>query len=288
MGGQAVINGVMMKSKTHYAVAVRKADGSIATMQSPLNSITERKKYKWLKKPVLRGIVYLTEMLIVGMKALAWSSQQSMDEDEEPLKKSEIAFTIVLSVLFGVGLFIVVPFVLTALVVEKGVLFNILDGVLRVAVFIFYLAAISLMKDIRTIFQYHGAEHKTVYCYEDNLPLTAKNVRRYSTRHARCGTSFIIIVLLISIVVYSFVTSESWLVRLGSRILLLPVIAGVSYEILKWSSKHVENPLLKVVTLPGLWLQHITTKEPDDKQIEVAIAALKEVLKASATKRSVR
>lgn len=272
MGGQAVMGGVMMRSISHYAISVRKPDGTIETRTEKVKSIAD--KYTWLKTPFIRGMVYLIEMLIIGIKALTWSANKSADEEDEELSNTEIFITITISLGFAILLFIVLPFFVTTLFVNTGFWFNIIDGVIRIAVLVGYMAIISLMSDVKELFRYHGAEHKTVYCYEAGKPLTVKNIKPYTTKHPRCGTSFIIIVLLLSIFVYSLV-GGSLLIKLLSRIVLLPVIAGISFEALKYSAKHLKNPLVYALVQPGLWLQGITTKEPTPKQIEVAIAALK-------------
>lgn len=278
VGGQAVIEGVMMRGKDKIAVAVRQSDGEICVDVNPVSSI--RDKYPILKKPLLRGVVALFESLYDGMKALAYSAQVS-GEDEEQLTKKEMVMTILTSVALAVGLFIVIPtwsMRFLHSVTNDPLVLNLSEGVLRMAIFLAYIGAISSMKDIQRVFQYHGAEHKTIYTYEAGLPLEVANVRPFSTLHPRCGTNFLMIVMLISMFVFTFLGWPSLLERIASRVLLMPVIAGVSYEIIRFAGAHANNSLVHFFILPGLLLQKLTTREPDDSQIEVAIASLKAVL----------
>ncbi|MBW3014860.1 DUF1385 domain-containing protein [Candidatus Woesearchaeota archaeon] len=272
VGGQAVIEGVMMRSPNYVAVSAR-TDRGIVTKRERL-----RKKKAFFKWPFVRGVVGLFEMLVIGMKALTWSANQAGDEDEQ-MSTMDIVLVFVFSFLFVVVGFIVAPFYVTKLIVgSSGVLFNLVDGLIRVGVFVVYLLVISMMKDVKTVFQYHGAEHKAVNCYEAGLKLNVKNCQKYKTLHPRCGTSFIVIVLVVSILVFSLITG-SVVVRLMSRILLLPVIAGLSFEFLKFAGKHHKNIIVRLLNYPGMLIQKVTTKEPDDKQVEVAIKSLKEVLR---------
>lgn len=278
VGGQAVIEGVMMRGKDKIAVAVRQSDGEICVDVNPVSSI--RDKYPILKKPLLRGVVALFESLYDGMKALAYSAQVS-GEDEEQLTKKEMVMTILTSVALAVGLFIVIPtwsMRFLHSVTSDPLVLNLSEGVLRMVIFLAYIGAISSMKDIQRVFQYHGAEHKTIYTYEAGLPLEVANVRPFSTLHPRCGTNFLMIVMLISMFVFTFLGWPSLLERIASRVLLMPVIAGVSYEIIRFAGAHANNSLVHFFILPGLLLQKLTTREPDDSQIEVAIASLKAVL----------
>lgn len=278
VGGQAVIEGVMMRGKTHVAVAVRQPDGEISVDVRPVNSISDR--YPILKKPFLRGVVSLVESLVMGMKALAYSAQVSGDEDEK-LDSKEIALTIAVSAGLAILLFIVIPTwsmrFLTGITQDHMAL-NLAEGVLRMAIFLAYIAAISSMNDIQRVFQYHGAEHKTIYTYEAGLPLKVENVRPFSTLHPRCGTNFLMIVMLISMFIFTFLGWPSLLERIASRIILMPVIAGVSYELIRYAGAHTDNPLVRIAITPGLLLQKLTTRQPDDSQIEVAIASLKAVV----------
>lgn len=278
VGGQAVIEGVMMRGKTHVAVAVRQPDGEISVDVRPVNSISDR--YPILKKPFLRGVVSLVESLVMGMKALAYSAQVSGDEDEK-LDSKEMALTIAVSAGLAILLFIVIPTwsmrFLTGITQDHMAL-NLAEGVLRMAIFLAYIAAISSMNDIQRVFQYHGAEHKTIYTYEAGLPLKVENVRPFSTLHPRCGTNFLMIVMLISMFIFTFLGWPSLLERIASRIILMPVIAGVSYELIRYAGAHTDNPFVRIAITPGLLLQKLTTRQPDDSQIEVAIASLKAVV----------
>ncbi len=278
VGGQAVIEGVMMRGKTHVAVAVRQPDGEISVDVRPVNSISDR--YPILKKPFLRGVVSLVESLVMGMKALAYSAQVSGDEDEK-LDSKDMALTIAVSAGLAILLFIVIPTwsmrFLTG-VTQDHMALNLAEGVLRMAIFLAYIAAISSMNDIQRVFQYHGAEHKTIYTYEAGLPLKVENVRPFSTLHPRCGTNFLMIVMLISMFIFTFLGWPNLLERIASRILLMPVIAGVSYELIRYAGAHTDNPLVRIAITPGLLLQKLTTRQPDDSQIEVAIASLKAVV----------
>ena len=273
IGGQAVIEGVMMKSKSKYAISVRLPKGKIKTLKKRL-----KRKSKIYAAPLFRGFFVLWDTLILGIKALNWSANQQL-EKKEKLTMKELIFTIVLSFIFVILFFIVIPFYLTGLIVAKGILFNLIDGVLRIGIFLIYLAGISFMKDVKQLFRYHGAEHKAVNCYEAGEELTIKNAKKFTTINPRCGTSFLVIVLVISILVFSLVISDHWYVKLGARIVLIPVIAAVSYEILKISSRFKNNLIFRILNAPGLWIQRITTKEPTNKQIEIAIASLKAVLR---------
>lgn len=278
VGGQAVIEGVMMRGKTHVAVAVRQPDGEISVDVRPVNSISDR--YPILKKPFLRGVVSLVESLVMGMKALAYSAQVSGDEDEK-LDSKEMALTIAVSAGLAIFLFIVIPTwsmrFLTGITQDHMAL-NLAEGVLRMAIFLAYIAAISSMNDIQRVFQYHGAEHKTIYTYEAGLPLKVENVRPFSTLHPRCGTNFLMIVMLISMFIFTFLGWPSLWERIASRIILMPVIAGVSYELIRYAGAHTDNTLVRIAITPGLLLQKLTTRQPDDSQIEVAIASLKAVV----------
>ena len=278
VGGQAVIEGVMMRGQQRLAVAVRKPDGEIAVDVKPVNSLRDR--YPILKKPLLRGVITLFESLADGMRALTYSAQMS-GEDEEELSDKEMVVTIATSVALAIGLFVVVPTWSMRFLhnlTENAMLLNLAEGVLRMLIFLGYISAISAMEDIQRVFQYHGAEHKTIYTYEAGLPLVVENARSRGRLHPRCGTNFLMIVMLISMFIFAFLGWPNLLERILSRVLLMPVIAGVSYELIRFAGAHDDNPLVHAAIMPGLLLQKLTTREPDDSQLEVAIASLKAVL----------
>ena len=289
-GGQAVIEGVMIRSNHHIAIAVRKENGKIALKKERLNSLMD--KFKLLKLPFLRGIIYLIEMMITGFKALNFSAQEALDDGDEEekgeLSTMELVITFVFAIGFAVLLFKFLPLLVAEFFQSNSVtvsknywLFNLIDGLVRILVFVLYIWILSFMKDIKRIFQYHGAEHQAVHCYEAKLPLTVKNVQKFNPEHPRCGTSFILIVLILSVFVYTFIpgTLGFW-GKLGFRLALLPVIAGVSYEVLKLVGKfHSKNGFFRVIVWPGMLTQKITTSKPEDDMVEVAILALKTVVK---------
>lgn len=275
VGGQAVIEGVMMRSQEKVATAVRKKNKIVFKMQE-FHSVTEKSRF--LRLPIIRGIIFLFEMTILGFKTLSWSADQQTGKDEK-ISRWEMALSLAFAVAMTLLLFVIGPYYLTKLVTTKtGLLFNLIDGGLRFGAFLTYILLIAFMKDIKKVFQYHGAEHKTVNCYESGLPMIVTNVKKFSVQHPRCGTSLIVFVLLTSIIFFSLVKDPRWFVNIGARILFIPLIAGVSYETLKFSAKHKDNLLLKIIIKPGLWVQKLTTREPTGKQIEVAIAALKKVI----------
>lgn len=281
VGGQAVIEGVMMRGPGKIAVAVRKPNGEITVDLKDAGSVSDR--YPILKKPFLRGVVSLVESLSYGMKALSFSAQASGEEDEgeESMSSLELAGTIAVSVGLAVLLFVVLPTGAMKLLQNEGfspMVLNLCEGLLRLGIFLLYIWGISRQKDIQRVFQYHGAEHKTINTYEHGLPLRVENVRPFSTLHPRCGTNFLMIVMLISIFIFTFLGWPSLWERILSRILLMPVVAGISYEIIRFAGKHMDKPWVRAAILPGLALQKLTTRQPDDDQIEVAIASLKAVL----------
>jgi uncharacterized protein YqhQ len=285
VGGQAVIEGVMMRGLSGYTVAVRQPDGGIALKKDTIVAVTKR--YPMLRFPVLRGSVVLIQSLILGMRALNYSAVvSSVDEQGEPeMSNWAIASSMLLALALGVGLFILAPLGITNLIRHfwwpemSNFAYNAVDGVLRAVFFFIYIASISMMEDIRRVFQYHGAEHKTVYTFEANEDLTVENARTKSTLHPRCGTSFLLFVMAISILVFSLIPSTAhFSVKFGARVVLIPLIAGLAYEVIRFSARHLKNPVCRVLIQPGLWLQRITTKEPDDKQLEIAIVALREAL----------
>jgi len=273
VGGQAVIEGVLMKAKSKYAVAVRLPNSKIRVKIKKIKQLP-----KILTIPFLRGITTLFQIFIIGIKALTWSAGQQEEEEDEKLSPWAIAGTLLLSFLFVVVFFIGIPFFITKLFPIKNILFTTIEGVIRLSIFIAYVYIISLMKDIKRVFQYHGAEHMVVHAFEAKKPLTIKNIRKFSTKHPRCGTSFIFIVLIISIIVFSLIFTEHWYYKLLWRIILIPVIAGISYEILKLAGKFRNNFIMKIISAPGLWIQNITTKKPTDRMIAVAVTALKKVI----------
>lgn len=271
VGGQAVIEGVMMRNKEKYAVAVRLPNGEIKIKTEQSSNFP-----KFFNIFFVRGIVGLGYTLYDGIRALIWSSNENLGK-EEKLSKKEIMGTIAASFLFAILIFVALPFFSARWIHPEGILFDALDGLFRVALFLGYLGLISMMQEVKTLFQYHGAEHKTIYCYENKKELTIENVKTFSRFHPRCGTSFLFVVLLLSIVVFSLISGAWWVKFLG-RIALLPVIAGIGYEIIKLSGKYADNSMVKLFIAPGLWLQRITTKEPSDAQIEVGIRSLKAVI----------
>lgn len=277
IGGQAVIEGVMMRGPQHIAIAVRDPAGGITVCKEPL--VTWASRWPALKWPFVRGVAALGESLVLGVKALSYSAQAA-GEEEEQLSNREIALTLLFSIAMAVLLFVVVPTYAAkfmAAVFPSAAALNLAEGLLRLAIFLAYVAAISRMKDIQRVFQYHGAEHKTIHAYEAGVCLDAAHVRPYSTLHPRCGTNFLLIVMLVSILVFSFLGWPNLLWRILSRLALLPVVAGVAYEVIRFAGRS-KKKWVHWAILPGLWLQKLTTREPDDSQIEVAIRALEAVL----------
>lgn len=279
VGGQAVIEGVMMRGPKDVATAVRDPNGRIQVETHPVSSIADR--YPILKKPMLRGTVSLVESLVLGLRSLSYSAKMAGDEDEQ-LTDKEMAGTIIFALVLASILFIAIPTGAAKFfhfITDNPVFLNLMEGFLRLAIFLAYLGGISRMKDIRRVFQYHGAEHKTIHCYEAGLPLTVANVQRFSRLHPRCGTNFLLIVMLVSIFVYAFLGWPSLIERIMSRILLLPVVAGISYELIRFAGR-TTNPVALKLIKPGLWLQYLTTRPPQDDMVEVAIESLKAVLPA--------
>jgi uncharacterized protein YqhQ len=279
IGGQAVIEGVMMRGPRKTAIAVRKPNGEIFLHQEPVQSLANR--HKFLKFPLLRGILALVESIALGIKALSLSASLSGQEEGEELTKRDLIIAVVSAIFFAIGLFFILPTITANLVkgfISSTIFLNLMEGIIRITIFFLYIVVISKMKDIQRIFQYHGAEHKVIYCYERGEELRVENARKYSTLHPRCGTNFLLIVMLVSILLFSFLGWQGVIARIFSRILFLPLVAGFSYEVIKYSGKRQDNPLVKIISFPGLMLQKLTTREPDDSQIEVAIRALKGVL----------
>lgn len=276
VGGQAVIEGVMMRGPGVTATAVREPSGTIVVQKEPTKSIADT--YPILKKPFLRGCVALYESLVIGMKALSFSAKAAGDEEEE-MSNSEIAITMVISTIFAIAVFLALPtFIVKFIpgVQDNHVVLNLIEGVIRLVLFLLYIWGIGLTKDIQRVFQYHGAEHKTIHTYELDLPLTVENVRQQSRLHARCGTNFLLIVMVVSIFVFAFLGWPNLLERILSRVLLMPVVAGIAYEVIRLAGRS-EHSFVKALIKPGLVLQYMTTREPEDDQIEVAIRALEEV-----------
>ena len=289
IGGQAVMEGVMMKNKERYAVAVRKPDQEIEVMTKEYKGIVPGEV--WQKIPLLRGVLSFIDSLVLGMSTLMYSASFFEDEEESKEKKRDTAEkkkakenammggTVVLSIVLAVAVFMMLPYYLSTLfqkVITSQWVIALLEGVIRLVIFIGYVALISLMKDIRRVYMYHGAEHKCINCIEHGMDLTVDNVRKSSRFHKRCGTSFLLIVMLVSILFFMFIRVDSPILRVVLRLLLIPVIAGVSYEFIRLAGRS-DNAVVNLLSKPGLWLQGLTTKEPDDEMIEVGIASVEAV-----------
>jgi uncharacterized protein YqhQ len=285
LGGQAVLEGVMMRAPGAYAVAVRRKDGNVVTLRKNVVRLSDR--YPALKTPVLRGVVVLFQSLALGIRALNFSAEQVLEEEaprstEKSSGSWAVFFSLVAALAFALGLFFYLPLLLTDVLarllppLSGSVAYNLTEGFIRIALFIGYILAISALSDMRRVFQYHGAEHKVVSTYEAGEPLTVEFARRHSTLHPRCGTSFLLFVMMISILAFSLVpvTAPFW-AKLLARFVLLPLIAGLSFELLRSSAKHRRHLLYGLVITPGLWMQRLTTREPSDDQLDVAIAALR-------------
>ncbi|MBW2969321.1 DUF1385 domain-containing protein [Candidatus Woesearchaeota archaeon] len=276
IGGQAVIEGVMMKSKKRIVTSIRKGKKIISKKREFIPIIARKKIYK---TPIIRGIISIFELMIVGMQELAWSADQQTDEKQGKLTWLQLLITFSISILAVIGIFIIAPYYLTKVFYsEINIWFNLIDGGFRVLMFVLYLAIIGLMADMKRVFQYHGAEHKSVNCYEAGKKLTVSNVKKFSTIHPRCGTSLLVFVIVISILLFSLIKDPRWYVNIPFRIILIPVIVGISFEIVKLSAKFKNSRILKALIIPGLWTQKLTTREPDSKQIEVAIKSLKKAM----------
>ncbi len=296
IGGQAVMEGVMMKNRDKYAVAVRKPDHEIVVEVSEYTGIIKNKKIKNI--PILRGVFNFIESLVLGMKTLTFSAsffeeeekddrkkqlpaeeQERLDKKEKKKEDAMLGGTVALSIVLAVVIFMLLPYYISALfqkVIQTRWVIALLEGVIRLAIFIGYVGLISLMEDIRRVYMYHGAEHKCINCIEHGMDLTVENVRKSSRLHKRCGTSFLLIVMLISIIFFMFIRVDSPLLKVVVRILLVPVIAGVSYEFIRLAGRS-DNAVVNLLSKPGLWLQRLTTKEPDDDMIEVGIASVEAV-----------
>jgi uncharacterized protein YqhQ len=281
VGGQAVIEGVMMRASKSLVVAVRKPDQEIEVLRQKLVPLKDR--FAIFKLPILRGLAVLVESLIWGVKALTYSANIAVEAEEGKSSKGmsnfAITITFLISFVLGIGLFVIIPERLANLVSNRGFLFNLADGAIRFIIFVLYIVVVSRSKQIARVFQYHGAEHKSIHAYEAGEELTEDNAMKHSPIHPRCGTAFLMTVMVMGILVFSlFGKPESVLVRIGTRIVFIPIIAGISYEIIKFASKRQNHLATKLMIMPGLWLQRLTTKEPTRDQVEVAIRSLKEVL----------
>ena len=298
IGGHAVMEGVMMKNQDKYAVAVRKPDNSIEVKVDHYNGVIKQEKLRNL--PLVRGVVSFIESLYLGMSTLTYSASFFEDEEDNKTKEQEnlseaeieklknkkkkqedamMGGTVVLSIVLALGIFFAIPYLISALlgkVIDNEWILALLEGVIRLAIFIGYISLISLMPDIKRVFMYHGAEHKCINCIEHGLELNVENVRKSSKQHKRCGTSFLIIVMLISIVFFMFIRVDSGILKLVIRLLLIPVIAGVSYEFIRLAGRY-ENWFTNLFSKPGMWMQNMTTKEPDDEMIEVGIASVEAI-----------
>jgi uncharacterized protein YqhQ len=289
IGGQAVLEGVMMRGPSAWSVAVRKADGEIAEVNRPIASVLL--KHKWLRIPILRGVIALGESLTIGFRALAISANYAAQEERKDgddgdadvqteLTKAQLAFAFAIAIGFALLLFKVSPALITNwLPIETTGAFVLIEGLVRITIFIAYLVGIGFLPDLKRVFQYHAAEHKAINGYEAGDPLEPEVVARHSLLHVRCGTAFLLYVMVIGIFVFAFFGQPDWHVLIASRILALPLIAGIAYEIIRFAAKHPTHPVLRPLLMPGLWLQRLTTREPTLDQIEVSIRALKEVLR---------
>ena len=291
IGGQAVLEGVMMKNRDKYAVAVRKPNGEIEVDVEEYKGICGDRKFA--KLPFIRGVFAFIDSLVLGMKVTTYSASFYEEEDEKPSKTEEklekmlgskaddimMTFTVILSVIIAVALFMLLPLFLSDLLgkyIRNASVIAMIEGLIRILIFIGYITGISLMKDIKRLYMYHGAEHKCINCIEKGRPLTVKDVKRSSRLHKRCGTSFLLFVVLVSVVVFFFIRVDNMALKLILRIALVPVIAGISYEIIRLAGRS-DNIIVRIISAPGLWMQKLTTKEPDEDMIEVAIASVEAV-----------
>ncbi len=295
IGGSAIMEGVMMRGPKDIASAVRKPDGEIIVDKRPVSSLVT--KYHVNKIPIVRGVFSFFDSIICSMRALMWSAEFFDIEDDNPQEESKfdkwlteklgdkmkdyvIYFSVVLSLIMSIGLFFILPNLVTGLLkrlTDNNVLLTLIEGLIRIGIFLCYILLVSRMDEIKRVFQYHGAEHKTIFCYEAGLPLTVENARKMKRLHPRCGTSFLVFVMIISIILFSFISWDTMLMRIVLRLALLPVVAGISYEVIRWAGRS-QNKLVSIISKPGMWLQLITTQEPDDSQLEVAIESMKAVL----------
>ena len=281
-GGQAVIEGVMIRGQRSMAVAVRRPDGSVATMRHPLTSIYTG---KLRRIPLIRGVIAMAETLTLGMRALSYSANVAAEAEGEEISKASMAGMMLMSLSLAIGLFFLVPVFASdwlETLLDSHLLANIAEGVFRLLLFLGYIALISRMDDIRRVFMYHGAEHMTVHAQERGDPLDVEHIRQYPTAHPRCGTAFLLVVMVVAILAFIFVGREPFWWLITSRIVLVPAIAAVSYEVIRFSGRHAGNPLVNLITTPSLALQSLTTRQPDDDQIEIAIVAMQEAKAADA------
>jgi uncharacterized protein YqhQ len=280
-GGQALIEGVLMRGRDAIAVAIRHPDGRIVTATERLDSgFHGRRSSRW---PFIRGLVVLYETLVVGTRWLVRSASVAASDEGVELGRGAVALMLGITLSIGIGVFFVVPLFLASVTtgsVQNGLVQHLVEGLIRVGLFLGYLVLISMAPDVRRVFQYHGAEHMSIHALEAGDPLVVDKVRRYPTAHQRCGTEFLVIVVLLSIIAFSLVGRQEPLIMVGSRIVLIPVIAAVGYEILRWGARHRKNPIVHALLLPGIWVQMITTRRPTDDMIEVAIVSLEEALVA--------
>ncbi|OGO00797.1 MAG: hypothetical protein A2Y90_03830 [Chloroflexi bacterium RBG_13_52_12] len=287
-GGQAVIEGVMIRGRSSVVTAIRRPAGDITLDVKPAPSIHT----SWARRtPLIRGTVILIEAMVLGIKSLLHSANIAMEEEDEKIPTKAIWGMMVFSVILAVGLFFVAPLFLTKLVdsyLPNTIVFTIIEGVVRIAIFLGYLKVIGMMSDIKRVFTYHGAEHKAVNAYEAGVPMEVNAIKTYSRAHVRCGTSFLFLVLIIAIVVFSFVGRDPFWLLVASRIVLLPVIMGLGYEVIYFGARHTHSWLMKIVLAPGLLLQSMTTGEPDDKQLEVAIAAMNKAIEVDKEEEAAR
>ena len=272
-----------MRSPNFWGMAVRAPDGDLELRAEPFRSVT--RKSKLFRLPIVRGALSLGETLWLGMKALTLSTNIALGEEEE-LSKKEIAGTLLLALVLGFGLFLAAPVfgakglgALLGTSIENPVVFNLVEGVIRIAIFVLYIVGITwISKDIKRFFAYHGAEHKAIKVYENGEELVPENSHKFDTSHVRCGTSFVLYVLVLSILAFSLLGVEGWLYMLASRVVVIPLVAGIAFEFIMWSARNEKNPLVKVLVWPGLQMQKLTTREPSDDMVEVAMASLKKVL----------
>ena len=281
-GGQAVMEGVMMRGRQNVSIAVRRPDGDISVISKPLSQLYKGRVRNW---PLIRGIIVLIETLALGTQALLHSAQiAAAEEDEKGISPLLLWGSVAVAVAFAVALFFVAPLLLTRYLIDpyiaSSLVSNLIEGIIRIIIFIAYLKAISLMPDLKRVFAYHGAEHKTVNAYESGVPLEVQYVKNYSTAHTRCGTSFLLAVMVIAIFVFALLGRPPLWISILSRIVLIPVIAAIGYEFVRFGAAHGQNPIVRGLLAPGLALQSLTTREPDDRQLETAIAALKKTIEA--------
>ena len=277
-GGQAVIEGVMMRGQKAVVTAVRRPGGDMAMDTQPLSTIFSGRARK---TPLVRGVIVLIEALALGIKALLYSANVSLEEEEEKISGVSVWVMLIFSLGLAVALFFIAPLFLTRLLnpyISSSITFHLVEGLIRVAIFIAYLKLMTLIPDIRRVFAYHGAEHKAINTFEDGAPLEVESARKYKTAHTRCGTSFLFVVLLIAIIVFALVGLPSLWLMVLARIVLIPVIAALGYEVIYFAARHTKFGLVMAIMAPGMWLQSLTTREPDDGQLEVALTALKKVL----------